>query len=82
MIGDVVGEPGMEVLERRLPVLIRENSADFVVVNGENAAGGFGLTSDLLERIIAAGADMVTSGNHIWEKREFWPVLDSEDRVL
>jgi len=82
MIGDVVGDPGMEVLERRLPVLIRENSADFVVVNGENAAGGFGLTSDLLKRIIAAGADIVTSGNHIWEKREFWPTLNTDNRVL
>jgi len=82
MIGDVVGDPGVEALERRLPVLIRENSADFVVVNGENAAGGFGLTADLLNRIIAAGADLVTSGNHIWEKREFWPTLDSEERVL
>jgi len=82
MIGDVVGDPGMEVLERRLPVLIKENSADFVVVNGENAAGGFGLTADLFKRIIAAGADLVTSGNHIWEKREFWPTLESEERVL
>jgi len=82
MIGDVVGDPGMEVLERRLPVLIKENSADFVVVNGENAAGGFGLSSDLFKRIIAAGADIVTSGNHIWEKRDFWPTLDSEQRVL
>jgi len=82
MIGDVVGDPGMDVLERRLPVLIKENSADFVVVNGENAAGGFGLTSDLFKRIIAAGADIVTSGNHIWEKRDFWPTLDSEERVL
>jgi 2',3'-cyclic-nucleotide 2'-phosphodiesterase len=82
MIGDVVGDPGMEALERRLPALIRENSADFVVVNGENAAGGFGLTADLLKRIIAAGADLVTSGNHIWEKREFWPALESEERVL
>jgi len=82
MIGDVVGDPGMEVLERRLPALIKENSADFVVVNGENAAGGFGLTADLFERIISAGADIVTSGNHIWEKRDFWPTLDSEERVL
>jgi len=82
MIGDIVGDPGMEVLERRLPALIKENSADFVVVNGENAAAGFGLTADLLKRIIDAGADVVTSGNHIWEKREFWPTLDSEERVL
>jgi len=82
MLGDVVGEPGLEVLERQLPLLIKENSVDFVTVNGENAAGGFGLSSSLLERIFAAGADVVTSGNHIWEKREFWPVLDTEKRVL
>ena len=75
MIGDVVGDPGMEALERQLPPLIKENSTDFVIVNGENAAAGFGLTEALLERIFAAGADVVTSGNHIWEKREFWPVL-------
>jgi 2',3'-cyclic-nucleotide 2'-phosphodiesterase len=82
MIGDVVGDPGMEVLERRLPAIIKENSADFVVVNGENAAGGFGLTADLFKRIIAAGADLVTSGNHVWEKREFWSALESEERIL
>ena len=82
MLGDVVGDPGLEVLERQLPLLIKENSVDFVVVNGENTAAGFGLTAVLLERIFAAGADVVTSGNHIWEKREFWPVLDSEKRVL
>jgi metallophosphoesterase (TIGR00282 family) len=82
MIGDVVGDPGLEVLEARLPGLIRERAADFVVVNGENAAGGFGMTEAVLKRLLAAGADMVTSGNHVWEKRDFWPVLDTESRVL
>ena len=82
LIGDVVGDPGLEVLERQLPLLIKENSADFVMVNGENAAGGFGLTGPLLERLFAAGADVVTGGNHIWEKREIWPVLDTEKRVV
>ena len=82
MIGDVVGDPGLQVLELRLPELIKENSVDFVTVNGENAAAGFGLTAGLLERIFAAGADVVTGGNHIWEKREFWPTLDTEKRVL
>ena len=82
MIGDVVGDPGLEVLERRLPTLIKENSADFVVVNGENAAEGFGLTLPHLERIFTAGADVVTSGNHVWEKREFWPVLNTNRRIL
>ena len=82
MIGDVVGDPGLEVLDRRLPLLIKEYSADFVTVNGENASGGFGLTLPHLEKIFAAGADVVTSGNHIWEKREIWPALDSEKRLL
>ena len=82
MIGDVVGEPGLKLLEERLPLLIKENSAGLVVANGENAAGGFGLTAPLLERFFRAGVDVVSGGNHIWEKREFWPVLDSEQRVL
>ena len=82
LIGDVVGEPGLEVLSNRLPHLIKEYSADFVTVNGENAADGFGLTAPIMERIFAAGTDVVTSGNHIWEKREFWPTLDEEKRVL
>jgi metallophosphoesterase (TIGR00282 family) len=82
MVGDVVGDPGLDVLERLLPGLIKQNSADFVMVNGENAAGGFGLSLAALERIIAAGADVVSGGNHVWEKREFWPVLDTNERVL
>jgi metallophosphoesterase (TIGR00282 family) len=82
MVGDVVGDPGLEVLEARLPLLIKEQAADFVVVNGENAAEGFGLTEACLRRILAAGADVVTSGNHVWEKRDFWPVMDAETRLL
>jgi len=82
MVGDVVGDPGLEVLERLLPPLIKQISADFVMVNGENAAAGFGLTLNALERILAAGADVVSSGNHVWEKREFWPILDTNERVL
>jgi metallophosphoesterase (TIGR00282 family) len=82
MIGDVVGDPGLEVLEARLPGLIREEAADLVVVNGENAAGGFGMTGAVLERILAAGADLVSSGNHVWEKRDFWPALEQNGRIL
>jgi metallophosphoesterase (TIGR00282 family) len=52
------------------------------MVNGENSADGFGITEEDLRRILAAGADVVSSGNHVWEKREFWPVLDGEKRVL
>jgi calcineurin-like phosphoesterase len=82
MIGDVVGEPGLKVLESRLPSIIKEQSVDFTVVNGENAADGFGLTDEVLKRIIDAGADMITSGNHVWEKRDFWPTLDTHEQVL
>jgi metallophosphoesterase (TIGR00282 family) len=82
MIGDIVGEPGLAALEKGLPALIKEHAVDFVVVNGENAAEGFGLTEASYRRILAAGADVVTSGNHIWEKRDFWPMLDSDNRIL
>jgi metallophosphoesterase (TIGR00282 family) len=82
MIGDVIGGPGLLAIENRLPALIKEQNADFVMVNGENSAGGFGMTEGDLRRILAAGADVVSSGNHVWEKREFWPVLDGEERVL
>lgn len=82
MIGDVVGEPGLKALETALRPLAAEYGASFVVVNGENAAAGFGLTADTLARILGAGADVVTSGNHVWEKRDVWPTLDAEARVL
>ena len=82
MVGDVVGDPGLSVLSRRLPALIQEYSADYVVVNGENAASGFGLDPESLQKLFAAGADLVSSGNHIWERREIWPALDEEKRLL
>ncbi|MDR1596957.1 MAG: YmdB family metallophosphoesterase [Treponema sp.] len=82
MIGDVVGNPGLDVLEKLLPALIEKEGADFVVVNGENAAEGFGITEVEKDRILNAGADLITTGNHVWEKREFWPVLDQEERIL
>jgi metallophosphoesterase (TIGR00282 family) len=82
MIGDIVGEPGLWILESSLHSLIKENQIDFTVVNGENAAAGFGMIESDFKRIIAAGADAVTSGNHVWEKREFWQVLDSEKTML
>ncbi|MDR0388579.1 MAG: YmdB family metallophosphoesterase [Spirochaetaceae bacterium] len=82
MLGDVIGEPGIKALEASLPGLRSEYQAALITVNGENAAGGFGMTETELRRILAAGADAVSSGNHIWEKREFWPVLESEARVV
>ena len=82
MIGDVVGDPGLNVLESTLCPFILENQIDFVIANGENIFGGFGITAPLLERLFAVGVNIVTGGNHIWEQREFWPVLESEERML
>lgn len=82
MIGDVVGNKGLETLEAKLPALIKEHNIDFVTVNGENAAEGFGMTENDFKRVVAAGADVVTSGNHVWEKREFWHVLETEKNML
>jgi 2',3'-cyclic-nucleotide 2'-phosphodiesterase len=82
MIGDIVGSQGLETLEARLPSLIKEHNLNLVTVNGENAAEGFGITEREYRRIIQAGADVVTSGNHVWEKREFWPCLESEKNLL
>jgi len=82
MIGDIVGSPGLEALETKLPKIIEENQIDFVTVNGENAADGFGMTETDFRRIIAAGADVVTSGNHVWEKRDFWQILENEKIML
>lgn len=82
MLGDVVGEAGVEAVSRGLASLIGMCASDFVVINGENAAGGFGLTESALRTLLDAGADMVTTGNHVWEKRDFWPILDTNTSVL
>lgn len=82
ILGDVVGSPGSRALFFGLKKLIKDYKADLVVVNGENAAEGFGLTPDDTDRIFSAGADVITSGNHIWQKREVFGLLDSEERLL
>jgi metallophosphoesterase (TIGR00282 family) len=82
MIGDVIGKPGRIAVEQLLPSLRDERGIDFVTANGENLAGGMGLTVSTAEALFTAGVDVVTSGNHIWDKREIYPFLDSSERVL
>ena len=82
MIGDIIGKPGRQAIERCLPELRDERGIDFVTANGENLAGGLGLTVSTAEAVLAAGVDVITSGNHIWDKREIYPFLDRSDRVL
>jgi hypothetical protein len=81
LFGDVVGKPGRRALARALPQLAETHRADLVVVNGENAAGGFGITEAIVREIIGMGAHMITTGNHVWDKREGVACL-ADDRVL
>jgi metallophosphoesterase (TIGR00282 family) len=81
-IGDVVGRPGRDALESRLPDLRDELGADVCVVNGENAADGVGLTPKLAERLLAAGADAITLGNHTWRRHELAPYLSRAERIV
>lgn len=76
IIGDIVGKLGRRTVASILPSLRQQHRIDCVIANGENAAGGRGLTPDTLTEIRNAGVDVVTSGNHIWAKRELFPVLD------
>jgi metallophosphoesterase (TIGR00282 family) len=82
MIGDLIGKPGRVAVEQVLPGLREERGIDFVTANGENVAGGMGLTVSTAEAMFASGVDVITSGNHIWDKREIYPYLDANDRVL
>ncbi len=82
MIGDIIGKPGRVAIEQALSGLRDERGIDFVTANGENLAGGMGLTVSTAEALFAAGVDVITSGNHIWDKREIYPFLDASERVL
>lgn len=82
MIGDVIGRPGRRAVQVLLPNLRQEYSIDLVIANGENAAGGLGLTRETAEELFASGIDVITSGNHIWDHKEIIPSLDSELAIL
>ncbi len=81
-MADVFGVPGRRAIESRLPELRHELDVDFCVVNGENAADGAGLTAKLASRLLERGADVVTTGNHVWRQRDLYPLLEKSERVL
>ena len=81
-IGDIVGRPGRLAIETFLPGLRQEYGIDFVVANGENAAGGFGLTLATARELFDNGVDVITSGNHIWTHKEIIPYLDTDAPVV
>lgn len=81
-LGDVVGRAGRNAVYEKLPRLRERYKADFVIVNGENAAGGFGITEKIFAELRDAGADVVTTGNHVWDQREALVFITRQDRLL
>lgn len=81
-LGDVVGRSARQAVCEYLPRLRRTYEADFVIVNGENAAGGFGITEQIFQELRDAGADVVTTGNHVWDQREALVFITRQDRLL
>jgi 2',3'-cyclic-nucleotide 2'-phosphodiesterase len=81
-IGDIFGRPGRDVARRAIPALVDRESLDFVIANGENAAAGFGITGDIAETIFSYGVDVMTSGNHVWDKKEVLDYLPRQPKLL
>src|SRR5437870_13702219 len=81
-IGDISGEPGRKTVARQVPRLVRERGVACVIANAENAAGGIGVTPDVARELFAAGVHVLTSGNHIWDKKEVIDYIKNEPRLL
>lgn len=81
-IGDIFGEPGRRALARAVPRLVGQRQIDIVIGNGENAAGGFGITPELAEELFDLGLAVITTGNHAWDKREILDYFPREPRLL
>ena len=82
LLGDVYAQPGCRAVFIKLKSLIKDRRADFTVINGENACGGFGLSIQNMQLLFECGADVITSGNHIWHQEEIYPLLDSQSCLL
>jgi metallophosphoesterase (TIGR00282 family) len=82
LIGDVMGKPGRQLLEMFLPSLIQEYQLDFIIANAENIAHGFGVTPDTADQLFRTGVDVLTSGNHIWDRKEVFEYITREGRLL
>ena len=81
-IGDIFGKPGREIVRRGLPALIDHHALDFVIANGENAAAGFGITGDIADALFGYGIDVMTSGNHVWDKKEVLDYIPRQPKLL
>ena len=81
-IGDIVGQPGRDIVVRAVPGLIVRHKLDLVVANAENAAGGSGLTPAIYHTLVKAGVDAITLGDHVYRRKEIYPVLEAEDNIV
>ena len=81
-IGDIVGSPGREAVKKLLPELKKEYNLDFIIANAENAAGGSGITPKVAQELFDAGIAVLTSGDHVWKKREIFEIIQQEERIL
>lgn len=81
-LGDIVGENGLKKASEILPELIKKENIDFVIANGENVAGGMGITYKLYKEILKMGVDVVTMGNHTWAKKDIFSFIDEEERLI
>jgi calcineurin-like phosphoesterase len=82
LIGDIFARPGRRAVRELLPGLVREYDVDMTIINAENAAGGFGTTKKIADELFGYGADVLTGGNHTFDKAEFLEVLEDNERVL
>ena len=82
ILGDIFGRPGRNIVKEHLPNLLEVHQPELVVANGENAAGGFGLTKKVAEELFAMGIHVLTSGNHIWDQKEMYTYIEEEPRIL
>jgi metallophosphoesterase (TIGR00282 family) len=81
-IGDIVGRPGRQLIKTGLQALVSRHDVDFVIANGENSAAGFGITREIGDELLELGVDVLTSGNHIWDKKEALDFIGTEPRLL
>ncbi len=82
LIGDITGSPGRKIIKARLAKLRAKESIDFTIANAENAAGGSGITPTIAEELFSCGVDVLTSGDHIWKRREIFEIIGREERIL
>ena len=81
-VGDIVGKVGLQKLKETLPKIVEENNIDFIIVNGENAADGMGLTEKMYKDILSLNVNVVTMGNHTWGKKEIFNFIDDKSIIV